>query len=116
MHEAGAVAGAIARVIDSWPAEQRSGRLDLRIRDATRAQADAVGFYAAAILAERGLADVAVQVRTDAIRCALCHATVLPMVAHPCCDDCGAPLPSQTGPAVVCTDAADPDPETGRCA
>ena len=101
------VGAAIERVVRGWPACQRGGRLELVIRDATRAEAGAVAFYASAILADRGLTDVDVVVRALEVRCELCGA-VAPSAspADPQCDACGAPLPRVEGPAVVCREAA----------
>ena len=56
MHEAGAVGAALERVIHAWPADKTSGQLEIEIRDATRAEAGSVTFYAAAILADHGFA------------------------------------------------------------
>ena len=54
MHEAGAVGGAIEKVIRDWPKSGTGGQLELEIRDATRAEAESVAFYASAILADHG--------------------------------------------------------------
>jgi hypothetical protein len=107
MHEAGAVGRAIEKVIRDWPADGQGGQLELEIRDATRAEAESVAFYAAAILAEHGHASTTFTVTTDDVHCALCGElarTASP--ADPQCDHCGAPLPQVPGPAVVCREVA----------
>ena len=101
MHEAGAVAGALERVIGAWPSTGRGGHIELEIRDATRAEPEAVTFYATAILAERGFDEVTISVRTNEVRCALCGERAVASPANPQCDACGAPLPRLEGPAVV---------------
>ena len=107
MHEAGIVGAAIERVVRGWPASRTGGRLELEIRDATRAEAGAVAFYASAILADRGFTDVDVAVSSAEVRCALCD-EVAPSAspADPQCHACGAPLPRVEGPAVVCREPA----------
>jgi hypothetical protein len=107
MHEAGAVGGAIEKVIGDWPASGTGGQLELEIRDATRAEAESVAFYAQAILADHGFSTTTFTVITNDVRCALCgelatHAAP----TFPQCDRCGAPLPQVPGPAVVCREVA----------
>lgn len=107
MHEAGAVGGAIEKVIRDWPASGRGGQLELEIRDATRAAAESVAFYAAAILADHGYATTTFTVVTSDVHCALCRelaTTASP--TDPQCNHCGAPLPQVPGPAVVCREVA----------
>ena len=107
MHEAGAVEGAILKVIASWPKSGRGGQLELEIRDATRAEAEAVAFYAEAILAEHGFESTSFTVSTSDVHCALCgDLSVTASPADPQCDHCGAPLPQVPGPAVVCREVA----------
>ena len=107
MHEAGAVEGAITKVIRDWPAAGRGGQLELEIRDASRAEAGAVAFYAGMILAQHGYATTTFTVVTDAVLCAFCgHRAVHATPAHPQCDHCAAPLPQVPGPAVVCREVA----------
>ncbi len=106
MHEAGAVAGALDKVIGTWPASRKVGRLQLDIRDATRAEPGSVAFYATAILADRGLDDVTFSVHSRQVSCALCGCLASPTPANPSCDECGAPLPRLEGPAVVCREIA----------
>jgi hypothetical protein len=106
VHEAGAVGRAIEGVVGSWPPSRTDGQLELEIRDATRAEAEAVAFHAAAILADRGLPDVTFSVLTHAVTCALCGAAAAPSPANPSCDGCGAPLPHVPGPAIVCREVA----------
>jgi hypothetical protein len=101
MHEAGAVAGALDRVIGTWLEYHDGGHIELEIRDATRAEPEAVAFYATAILADRGYPNVSVSVRTDESWCAVCGVLAAPTPADPQCDTCGAPLPRLEGPAVV---------------
>ena len=103
MHEAGAVSGAIEKVIADWPKSGTGGQLVLEIRDATRAEAEAVAFYAEAVLADHGHGSATFTVLTDDVHCALCgeHA-VNASPADPQCGYCGAPLPQMPGPAVVC--------------
>jgi Zn finger protein HypA/HybF involved in hydrogenase expression len=108
MHEAGAVEGALERVIGTWREAHHGGHIELEIRDATRAESGAVAFYAAAILADRGLDDVAVSVTTDESWCAICGAQAAPSPANPQCDTCGAPLPRLDGPAVVARELSGP--------
>lgn len=108
MHEGAAVAGAIEAVVGDWPTSRTAGSLRIEIRDATRAEAQAVAFFAAAILSDRGLDDVAIRVHTCPIECDTCRASVVPTVVHPICRSCGAPLRSRPGPAVVCVDEARP--------
>jgi hypothetical protein len=102
VHEAGAVGRAIEGVIHDWPPSRTQGQLELEIRDATRAEAEAVAFHASAILADRGLPDVTFSVSTQTLTCALCGTAAAPSPANPSCDACGAPLPQVEGPAVVC--------------
>lgn len=107
MHEAGAVRGAIEKVIARWPADGCGGQLELEIRDATRAQAEAVAFYAAAILEERGYGTTSFTISSSDVHCALCgQLAVKASPADPQCDHCGAPLPQIPGPAVVCREVA----------
>lgn len=107
MHEAGAVSSAIEKVIASWPRTGQGGQLELEIRDATRAEAESVAFYAAAILADRGFDTTSFTVTTNDVHCALCgELAVKASPADPQCDHCGAPLPQVPGPAVVCREVA----------
>lgn len=107
MHEAGAVEAAILKVISGWPASGTGGQLELEIRDATRAEAGAVAFYAEAILADHGFSTASFTVSTSDVHCSLCGElarTASP--SDPQCDHCGAPLPQVPGPAVVCWEVA----------
>ncbi|HKZ91442.1 MAG TPA: hypothetical protein VJZ50_04830 [Candidatus Limnocylindrales bacterium] len=107
MHEAGAVGGAIEKVIHDWPAAGRGGQLELEIRDATRAEAGSVAFYAAAILADHGFSTTTFTVVTNDVHCALCgELAITAAPTDPQCDHCGAPLPHVPGPAVVCREVA----------
>jgi Zn finger protein HypA/HybF involved in hydrogenase expression len=107
MHEAGAVSGAIEKVIAGWPKTGTGGQLELEIRDATRAESESVAFYAAAILAEHGYETTTFTVTTNDTHCALCgELAVKASPADPQCDHCGAPLPQVPGPAVVCREVA----------
>jgi hypothetical protein len=107
MHEAGAVGTAIEKVIHDWPAEGTGGQLELEIRDATRAEAGSVAFYAAAILEDHGFHTASFTVMTHDVRCALCGTVAgAPSPADPQCETCGAPLPQVPGPAVVCREVA----------
>ena len=107
MHEAGAVGGAIEKVIGDWPAAGRGGQLELEIRDATRAEAGAVAFYTAAILADHGFTTTTFTVVTNDVHCAVCgELAVRAAPSDPQCDHCGAPLPRVQGPAVVCREVA----------
>jgi hypothetical protein len=107
MHEASAVGVAIEKVIHAWPASGRGGQLELEIRDATRAEAGSVAFYAAAILADHGFATTTFTVESHDVHCALCGARAsAPSPSDPQCDTCGAPLPQVPGPAVVCREVA----------
>ena len=72
MHEAGAVGGAIEKVIHDWPESGTGGQLELEIRDATRAEAGAVAFYAQAILEEHGFSTTTFTVVTNDVHCVLC--------------------------------------------
>jgi hypothetical protein len=103
MHEAGAVGTAIEKVLHDWPATGMGGQLELEIRDATRAQAESVAFYAAAILADHGFATTMFTVVSHDVHCALCGALAdAASPSDPQCDRCGAPLPQVPGPAVIC--------------
>ena len=107
MHEAGAVGGAIEKVIADWAPAGTGGQLELEIRDATRAEAGSVAFYAAAILADHGFTTTTFTVFTSDVHCAVCGelaATAAPR--DPQCHRCGAPLPQVPGPAVVCREVA----------
>jgi hypothetical protein len=107
MHEAGLVERAITKVIRDWPAAGTGGQLELEIRDATRAEARSVAFYAGVVLAQHGHATTTFTVVTDDIVCALCGdraARATP--TNPQCDHCRAPLPQVPGPAVVCREVA----------
>ena len=107
MHEAGAVGGAIEKVIHDWPTAGRGGQLELEIRDATRAEAGSVAFYAAAILADHGFSTTTFTVVTNDVHCALCgELAITAAPTDPQCDHCGAPLPHVPGPAVVCREVA----------
>ena len=107
MHEAGAVGSAIEKVIRDWPEAGQGGQLELEIRDATRAQVDAVAFYAGAILAEHGHASTTFTVSTSDVHCVLCgELATTASPSNPSCDNCGAPLPQVPGPAVVCREVA----------
>lgn len=107
MHEAGAVGNAIEKVIRDWPAEGKGGHLELEIRDATRAEAKAVAFYAAAILAEHGFTTTTFTVTTSDVHCSLCgELATTASPTDPQCNHCGAPLPHVPGPAVVCHEVA----------
>jgi Zn finger protein HypA/HybF involved in hydrogenase expression len=107
MHEASAVSGAIEKVIADWPKSGTGGQLELEIRDATRAEAKAVAFYASAILADHGFSTTSFTVTTDSVHCALCgELAVTASPADPQCDHCGAPLPRIPGPAVVCREVS----------
>jgi len=114
MHEAGAVSGALEKIIHDWPASHSGARLELVINDATRAEAASVSFYTAAILADHGYGDTTFTVETAPVRCELCGelaATASP--TDPQCNACGAPLPRKEGPAVICREVA---PEGTSCA
>jgi hypothetical protein len=107
MHEAGPVARAIDKVIHDWPASGTGGQLELEIRDATRAEAGAVAFYAAAILADHGFDTTTFTILTRDVHCALCgQLAIEASPADPQCSHCGAPLPQVPGPAVVCREVA----------
>jgi hypothetical protein len=107
MHEAGAVGGAIEKAIHDWPASGRGGHLELEIRDATRAEAGAVAFYAAAILADHGFSNTTFTVVSNDVHCALCgELATTASPTDPQCNHCGAPLPQVPGPAVVCREVA----------
>ena len=107
MHEAGAVEGAILKVIGSWPTSGTGGQLELEIRDATRAEAESVAFYAEAILADHGFGTATFTVSTSDVHCAVCgELAVTASPSDPQCDHCGAPLPQVPGPAVVCREVA----------
>jgi len=107
MHEAGAVDRAIAKVIREGPASGSGGQLELEIRDATRAEARSVAFYAGVILAQHGLATTTFTVVTNDVVCALCgERAARATPADPLCDHCGAPLPQVPGPAVVCREVS----------
>ena len=107
MHEAGAVGAAIEKVIHGWPESCRGGQLELEIRDATRAEAGAVAFYAAAILEDHGFSSTVFTVSCADVHCALCgELAVTASPTDPQCDHCGAPLPQVPGPAVVCWEVA----------
>src|SRR3990172_4650921 len=107
MHEAGAVGGAIEKVIHDWPASGLGGQLELEIRDATRAEAGSVAFYAAPILADHGPASTTFTVVTSDVHCVLCgELATMATPSDPQCDHCGAPLPQVPGPAVVCREVA----------
>jgi hypothetical protein len=107
MHEAGAVSGAIEKIIGDWPVSGMGGQLELEIRDATRAESGSVAFYAAAILAERGYDTTTFTVVTRDVSCALCGAVAeKASPADPQCGRCGAPLPQVPGPAVICREVA----------
>ncbi len=107
MHEAGAVGGAIEKVIHDWPESGTGGQLELEIRDATRAEAEAVAFYAAAILAEHGYSTTTFTVTTSDVHCGLCgELAVTASPTDPQCNHCGAPLPQVPGPAVVCREVS----------
>lgn len=107
MHEAGAVGRAIEKVIADWPTGGSGGQLELEIRDATRAEASAVAFYAEAILAEHGYGTTSFTVHANDVHCALCgELAVKASPSDPQCDHCGAPLPQVPGPAVVCHEVA----------
>lgn len=97
---------AIDPLIERWSSGAHPDRLELHIRDATRAEAEAVRFYAEAILSDRGLGEVGVSVTEDNVVCLLCGATAAPTPADPQCPTCGAPLPRLDGPAVVCIEPA----------
>ncbi len=107
MHEAGAVGGAIEKVIAGWPKSGCGGQLELEIRDATRAEAGAVAFYASAILVDHGFDTTTFTVTTNDVHCGICRelaTTAAP--TDPQCNHCGAPLPQVPGPAVVCREVA----------
>jgi hypothetical protein len=107
MHEAGAVGGAIEKVIADWPPTGKGGQLELEIRDATRAEAASVAFYAAAILADHGLTSTTFTVVTSEVHCAVCSELAASAAPRdPQCHRCGAPLPTVPGPAVVCREVA----------
>jgi hypothetical protein len=107
MHEAGAVGTAIEKVIRDWPLEGTGGQLELEVRDATRAEAGSVAFYAAAILADHGFPTAGFTVMTRDVRCALCGLVAsAPSPSDPQCEACGAPLPQVPGPAVVCREVS----------
>jgi len=107
MHEAGAVGGAIEKVIAGWPSSGTGGQLELEIRDATRAEAESVAFYAQAILAEQGFSTTTFTVTTSDVHCALCGELATSAApTDPQCNHCGAPLPQVPGPAVVCREVA----------
>lgn len=112
MHEAGPVRAALAAVVGGWANDgKRDRHLELLILDATRVHADGVAFYAQALLADRGLAEVTFDVRVEPVTCALCGRSGVPAPADPSCPACGAPLPRREGPAVVCREVA---PAAGR--
>jgi Zn finger protein HypA/HybF involved in hydrogenase expression len=100
MHEARAVSAAVEHALADVPAPEAVSTLRLEVHDPTRASAEAVRFYAAAILRERGLESVEVHVETLAMTCELCGAAALPTVTNPLCDACGAPMRRLPGPAV----------------
>jgi hypothetical protein len=107
MHEASAVGAAIEKVIHAWPATRTGGQLEIEIRDATRAEAGSVAFYAAAILADHGFATTTFTVVSHDVHCALCGTLAAEASpSDPQCQRCGAPLPQVAGPAVVCREVA----------
>jgi hypothetical protein len=107
MHEAGAVGSAIEKVIRDWPECGKGGQLELEIRDATRAESEAVAFYAAAILAEHGYGSTTFTVTVNDVHCSLCgELATTASPTDPQCNPCGAPLPQVAGPAVVCREVA----------
>ncbi len=115
MHEASAVNGAIERAVDDWKPADRGRHLEIVVADPTRAEAEAVRFYAEALLADHGLADVTFTVRVRMARCELCGARSRPTPSDPCCSRCGAPLPTKAGPAIVATQR-EPGGRLPRCA
>jgi hypothetical protein len=107
MHESGVLGAAIDKVIHDWPADGTGGQLELEIRDATRASADAVAFRAAAILAHRGFPTATFTVVTHEVRCGDCGDLAdQASPADPACGGCGASLPQVPGPAVVCREVS----------
>jgi hypothetical protein len=107
MHEAGAVGGAIEKVIHDWPKTGTGGQLELEIRDATRAEAESVAFQTSAVLAHHGYGTTTFTVLTSDVHCVLCgELAVTASPAEPRCDHCGASLPEVPGPAVVCREVA----------
>lgn len=100
MHEAGAVGAAIDRALRDQEPGERVDRLEIVVRDPTRAQGDAVRFYATAILEERGMSGTDVDVRVQLARCGQCEARCHPTPTDPFCSHCGAPVPPIRGHAV----------------
>lgn len=101
MHEAGAVMSAIQQVIRDWPPGRTTGDLRLEIVDGTRADAEAVTYFATVILGDLGLDSVNVSVHTRALVCDACGDVVIPELTHPLCEMCGSPLRRRAGPAIV---------------
>ncbi len=92
MHDAGAVGEAIEKVIADWPKTGRGGQLELEIRDATRASADAVALRASYYLVEHGFGTVTFTLTINDIHCAQCgELAVKSTPARPWCDHCGTP-------------------------
>ena len=107
MHDAGAVGGAIEKVIADWPKAGTGGQLELEIRDATRAEAQSVASRAAAFLVDQGFASTTFTVTTNDVHCPRCgELAVTASPEEPSCDHCGTSLPQVPGPAVVCREVA----------
>jgi hypothetical protein len=115
MHEAGAVARALEAGLAASTRGGPPRRVTLVIRDPLRAEAGSVRFYAAHLLAERGMGDARVVVRVRPATCELCGARCRPTPSDPFCPECRAPLRPAAGPALT-AHAASPGPEAAPCA
>jgi hypothetical protein len=113
MHEAGAVRAALDPVVSGWSGDGGGRGLELVIVDATRAEADAVGFLARAMLDDRGLGRASVAVRVLPRACALCGESSVPSPTDPLCGSCGGPMPPAAGPAIVGREAGVPSRPDG---
>lgn len=115
MHEASAVNGAIASVVEGWRPDSPGGHLEIVVRDPTRATAEAVDFYARALLAELGLDGVTFRVHVKFARCELCGSLTRPSPQNPFCTRCRAPIVALEGPAIV-AHGSGPGRRAPRCA
>jgi hypothetical protein len=97
MHEAGLVRGALASALAESPNPRR---LAVEVRDPVRLGSEAARFHLDALLAERGMSDVATSWSVASVACFACGVEQVPADGERFCSACGWPLPAREGMAL----------------